>query len=128
MSEKNLVSQSEQPADLVRANLPRAVPEVDIFENEVEILLHVDMPGVNKEDITVNIDNGKMTLAGARRLKMSGASAWREFGEVEFRRTFAVPQSINVEQVSAELENGSLMLHLPKSDAAKPRQIEIKSA
>ena len=83
------------------------------------------MPGVAKEDITIHIDNGKMRLSGIRRLSTGGAATWREFGDVEFRRNFSVPQSIDTNQVRAELKDWLLCLHLPKSEAAKPRQIEI---
>jgi HSP20 family molecular chaperone IbpA len=56
-----------------------------------------------------------------------GAANWEEFGTVEFLRTFSVPQTIEVEKVSAELKNGVLHLHLPKSEAAKPRLIEVSA-
>jgi HSP20 family molecular chaperone IbpA len=127
MSEKTeIVARKEQGGELVH-QMPVVTPEVDIFENDGEILLHADMPGVCKEDIAINIDNGKMTLSGVRRLSTAGAATWREFGEIEFRRTFSVPQSIDIEKVHAELKDGVLRLHLPKSEAAKPRQIEIKA-
>lgn len=127
MSEKtDLVTRSEQAGELV-PQLPVATPEVDIYENEHEILLHADMPGVMKDDISVNIDNGKMTLSGVRRLQAVGAPTWKEFTDVEFRRVFAVPQSIDISKVHAELKEGVLRLHLEKSDAAKPRRIEIRT-
>ncbi|MGD9950704.1 MAG: Hsp20/alpha crystallin family protein [Desulfobulbus sp.] len=127
MSENTqLVARKEKGHDLTE-QLPVIAPEVDIFENEHEILLHADMPGVLKDDIAINIDNGKLTLSGMRRLQSSGASIWREFGDVEFRRNFSVPQSIDTNKVSAELKDGQIFLHLPKSEAAKPRQIEIKA-
>lgn len=125
MSENTeLVTRNEGPGELVH-RLPVAAPAVDIYENEHEILLHADMPGVVKDDIAINIDNGKMTLSGFRRLQSTGASAWREFTDTEYRRTFSVPQSIDIAKVHAELKDGVLRLHLPKSEAAKPRQIEI---
>ena len=127
MSESNIVPRNEQSTELVR-QLPVMTPAVDIYENESELLLHADMPGVVKEDIAINIDNGKMTLSGSRRLQATGAAAWRELAEVEFRRTFAVPQSIDINKVHAELKDGVLRLHLPKSESAKPRQIEIIAA
>lgn len=107
-------------------SLPVITPDVDIFENEQEILLYADMPGVCKEDITINIDNGKMALTGIRHMDTEGAKTWQEFGAAEFRRNFSVPQSIDTNNVSAELSDGVLKLHLPKSEAAKPHQIEIK--
>lgn len=126
MSENTELVTTKQAGELVH-QLPIATPAVDIYENDAEILLHADMPGVVKEDISVHIDNGKMILSGTRRLSIAGASAWREFGEAEFRRTFSVPQSIDVGRVHAELKDGVLRLHLPKSEAARPRQIEIKA-
>jgi len=129
MNEKaELVTSNNQADAMTRQPLPVIAPEVDIFENEHEILLHADMPGVSKDDIAINIDNGKMTISAIRRLPTSGAATWREFGEVEFRRNFSVPQSIDTDKVLAELKDGLLCLHLPKSEAAKPRQIEIKAA
>ena len=103
-------------------------PSVDIYENEEEILLYADMPGVLKKDLAVNLDKGNLSLSGIRKLKPHGAKRWQEFGDIEYRRNFSVPQIINVENVSAELKDGVLKLHLPKSEAAKPKLIEIKAA
>jgi len=108
--------------------LYEATPVVDIYENEDEILLHADMPGVVKDDISVNIDNGTLSLSGVRKLASKGLANWEEFSNVEYIRSFSVPQTIDVERVEAELKDGVLRLHLPKSEAAKPRQIEIKTA
>lgn len=104
------------------------VPAVDIYENDDEILLHADMPGVLKENVSVNIDNGTLSLSGVRKLATGGTAAWEEFSDVTYVRNFSVPQTIDVAKVEAELKNGVLRLHLPKSEAAKPRTIEIKTA
>ena len=109
-------------------NLATVAPVVDIYENDEEILLHADMPGVTKEKIFVNVDNGKLEISGVRSLQTKGSESWQEFGDVEFRRVFSVPQTIEVAKVHAELVDGTLNLHLPKSEAAKPRTIEIRSA
>jgi len=119
-----LVARTGQSGELTN-QLPLSMPAIDVFENDSEILLHADMPGVVKDDISVNIDNGKMTLTGIRRLHTTGVANWRELKDTEFRRIFSVPQSIDIDKVHAELKEGVLRLHLPKSDAAKPRQIEI---
>lgn len=108
--------------------LYEATPAVDIYENEDEILLHADMPGVVKDDISVNIDNGTLSLSGVRKLASKGLANWEEFSDIEYIRSFSVPQAIDVERVEAELKDGVLRLHLPKSEAAKPMQIEIKTA
>ena len=125
---KELVGNTENKIDKTR-KIPVVIPLVDVFENEEEILLCAEMPGVIKEDINVNLDNGKLDISGIRTMeKNRGTATWEEFGDIEYRRRFSVPQSIDVEKVSAELKDGVLNLHLPKSEAAKPRQIEIKAA
>lgn len=122
-----LVSREEGRPERSR-QIPIATPLVDIYENDHEILVYADMPGVTKEEIAVHIDNGNLTISGVRAMEPAGATSWAEFGAVEFRRVFSVPQTINVTEVNAELREGVLRLHLPKSEAAKARQIEIKTA
>ncbi len=109
-------------------DIPQIVPLVDIYENDDEILLFADMPGVDKNDITINIDNGTLSLEGIRTMQNSGAVQWEEFGDTAYKRSFSVPQTIDVAKVNAEMKEGVLSLHLPKSEAAKPRQIEIRTA
>jgi len=124
---QKITKQGEKNVEKTR-QLYKATPNVDIYENEDEILLHADMPGVVKENISVDIDNGTLTISGVRKLEIKGAATYEEFSDVEYVRSFSVPQTIDVERVEAELKNGVLNLHLPKSEAAKPRQIEIKTA
>lgn len=128
MKEKADVVKREETRPAATRRIQNARPMVDIYENENEILLHADMPGVSKEDVLVNIDNGTLSLSGVRRLEAHGTPDWEEFGAVEYKRTFSVPQTIEIGKVNAELKDGVLRLHLPKSEAAKPKQIEIRAA
>lgn len=128
MSERTDIVAREESMPERSREIPAIIPLVDIYENEDEILLYAEMPGVNKKDIAVNIDNGKLSLSGIRTIEPKGSSQWEEFGSAEYQRTFSVPQSIDVNQINAELKDGVLCLHLAKSEAAKPRQIEIKAA
>jgi HSP20 family protein len=127
MNERKDLKVREEALSERKRPIPTVAPLVDILENDDEILLFADMPGVDKKDITINIDNGRLALSGIREVSPVGAANWEEFGDVEFRRTFSVPQTIDVARVNAELKDGVLLLHLPKSEAAKPRQIEIKA-
>ena len=127
MSEKTDLVRKEESLPERSREIPTMAPLVDIYENDDEILLHADMPGVDRKDVTVNIDNGQLALGGVRKVETTGATQWEEFGDVEFQRTFSVPQTIDMERVNAELKDGVLCLHLPKSEEAKPRQIEIKT-
>ena len=125
MSENTEITKREESALERSRQIPAVAPVVDIFENDDEILLHADMPGVVKEDVSVNVDNGKLEISGVRNLTTKGSANWEEFGNVEYHRTFSVPQTIDVAKVNAELKDGVLRLHLPKSEAAKPRMIQI---
>jgi HSP20 family molecular chaperone IbpA len=128
MNEKKELAKTEEKNIEKTRDLGSAIPAVDIYENDNEILLHADMPGVVKNDISVNIDNGTLSLSGIRKIETKGYSNWEEFTDVEYARSFSVPQTIDVEKVEAELKDGVLKLHLPKSEAAKPKQIEINAA
>lgn len=94
-------------------------PAVDIFENKEELLIVADLPGVTKGDLSIQFDKGQLLLEG--RL--------REFGPEEepfdYRRTFVIPQGIDVEHISANLQNGVLRVTLPKPPSMKPRQIAV---
>jgi HSP20 family protein len=127
MSDKAELVKSDTEIVEQNRRIPTVSPLVDIYENDDEILLHADMPGVVKDNIKVNIDNGTLTLSAVRNLETKKSATWEEFGNVEYKRSFSVPQTIDVSKVDAELKDGVLRLHLPKSEAAKPRQIEIKA-
>ncbi len=128
MNERKEMMKSEESMPERRRQIPAVAPFVDIFENDNEILLQADMPGVDKKDITIHVENGRLTLGGVRKLETKGATQWEELESVEYQRTFSVPQSIDAEKIQAELKDGVLCLHLPKSESARPRQIEIKTA
>ena len=70
----------------------------------------------------------RLALSATRRQATSRTPLYTEFGAVEFQRTFSVPQTIDGNKVRAELKDGILHLHLPKSEAFKPRTIEIRAA
>jgi len=106
---------------------PTLTPVVDIYENNDEILLFADLAGVSKEDLTINVENDTLRLTGNRNLDAPGTAYFEEFCGCNFHREFSLPQGIDVERVNAELKDGLLKLHMPKSAALKPRQIEIKA-
>lgn len=92
------------------------VPRVDIYENEQELLLLADMPGVTSEHLKLAIEPPEL------RIEATGA----ETGA--FARTFTIDERIAVSDVSAELKNGVLTVKLPKVASQKPRQIPIRAA
>ena len=100
-------------------------PVVDIYENSEEFLLHVEMPGVIKEDIAIELDNNILSLSGIRHQTVEGSMRIQEFSDVEYRNSFSIPEIIETTAVTAKLEAGVLHLTLPKLEAVKPRAIEV---
>ncbi|MBV5306205.1 MAG: Hsp20/alpha crystallin family protein [Desulfobulbaceae bacterium] len=104
-------------------------PEVDIFEEDREITLLADMPGVAANDISIDLQDGVLTLTG-------DVKPWKEAEEcdvlIEFEigkyyRQFTLSDAINQDKINAKLEDGVLRLTLPKAQKAVPRQITVTS-
>jgi HSP20 family molecular chaperone IbpA len=104
------------------------IPAVDIFENDHEIWMIADLPGVREKDIEVHFE--KQTLRISGRVKPVDAS-WRrtlrEYVPTDFERTFKLPSGLDVSKFSADYENGVLTLHLPKSEEHQPHKIQINA-
>lgn len=100
---------------------PWFAPNVDIFENEEEILLAADFPGVPEESLAVSLDGTTLTLEG-RRPGFEGL-----IDASRLRRTFTVPDTIDAGGVEAELRSGVLRVRLPKREDAKPRRVPIEA-
>ena len=126
MEGENLIDKGQAAREPAKTIL-KATPLVNIYENEEEILLCLELPGVSRKDIKIQIDNGLLTLIGGRSIERKGVSEWDEIKDVEYHRSFSVPPTINTEQVAADLVNGVLTLKLPKSAAAQPKTIEINA-
>ncbi|MGK2905500.1 MAG: Hsp20/alpha crystallin family protein [Desulfuromonadales bacterium] len=100
-------------------------PAVDIFETEQGLTLVADLPGVVKEDLIIDVDRGLLTVQADAKSHLKGEPIRREFLHGNFYRQFQLPDEVDSEKIVAELKKGVLTLQLPKSDAAKPRRIEI---
>lgn len=125
-NEQIQVRGEEQPQEI--RERPAVAPPIDIYENPDEYLLVADLPGVEPGDIEVQYDRGRLTLHAPRRTVHVEGSLSREFAEVDFRRSFRVPEKVDSENITAQLEHGVLHLRLPKSPEFRPRKIEVKAA
>jgi HSP20 family protein len=103
-----------------------AAPAVDIYENKDEVLLVADLPGVSQEDVSIQFDKDELTISGRRVKAPEGNALASEFRPLDFQRTFAVPQGIQADGITAEVAHGVLKVHLPKVAARRPRQITVK--
>jgi HSP20 family protein len=103
-------------------------PAVDIIENENELLLKADLPGVDMKDIDIQIENGTLSLRGERKFESESKQGGyhrveRSYGT--FARFFELPDTVNPEDVKADYKNGVLTVKLGKKEIAKPRQIKV---
>ena len=106
-------------------------PAVDIFDKGGEVVIHAELPGIKKEDIDVRVENNVLTIRGKKERKEEAKEEGyyrteRSYGS--FSRSFSLASSVDVTKIGAEYKDGVLTLSLPKSEEAKPRQIDVKVA
>lgn len=107
------------------------IPSVDIFEDKDRLVLEADLPGMNRNDFEISVENNVITLRGERKFekKVEGDNYHRvERSYGNFTRSFTLPQSVTAEGAVAEFENGILRVSLPKREETKARKIEITGA
>ena len=105
-------------------------PSVDIYETENNLVLKADLPDVDLKDIDVRVENQTLSLSGERKFEHEDKGKGyhrieRNYGR--FTRNFAVPNTFDTENISADFKNGVLTVSLPKKEAAKPRQIKVSA-
>jgi HSP20 family protein len=102
-------------------------PRVDIVETEGELTLYADLPGVAPSDVDLRYENGELFLQGhVSRRSADKRLALQEYEEGDFYRAFTIHESIDSSRITADCKNGVLTLHLPKTEAVKPRKIAVK--
>ena len=103
-------------------------PRIDIWETDDEIVLFADMPGVTAENLDMQFENRELRIHGTVCPRHEDVNfLYGEYGIGDFFRTFTIGESVDAEQIAAELKDGVLTLHLPKTEAHKPRKIEVKA-
>lgn len=101
-------------------------PQVDIIEDAETITLFADMPGVKKSDVDIDVREGILTLNAAVRPVADGwQPLLKEYEIGGFTRRFSLSEKIDTERINARMENGVLVLRLPKMEQHKPRKIQI---
>jgi HSP20 family protein len=104
------------------------VPAVDIYSDEQNLVLKLEVPGVNEEDLNVSVENNTLTIQEERKFEKEEKE--ENFHRIErrygsFSRTFKLPSTIDAEKVEASYEKGILKITLGKKAEAKPRQIKV---
>ena len=124
VQKKRELESKEETTIPVRAFLPTA----DIYEAESDLNVILEMPGVDKANVTVNVENGVLNVEG--RLDLSKYQGLRplytEYNIGHYARSFRLSSKIDQGKISAEMKDGVLSLRLPKVEDAKPRAIKVK--
>src|SRR5437879_8286750 len=103
-------------------------PPVDIYEDEHNVTLKLEVPGIDEKDIDVRIDNNTLTVHGERKFEKEEKEenfrrVERQYGS--FTRSFTLPSSVDPQQVTANYDKGVLKIKLAKKAEAKPKQIKV---
>lgn len=104
-------------------------PKTDLVETDDAFRIHLDVPGMSKEDITINLQNGTLTISGTRAAEDTRENdeyvrVERSFGN--FHRTFTLPDAVDADGIEAAYDNGVLTVNVPKTETSTRRQIEIQ--
>ncbi len=123
------VQQKREVQGKEEATVPARVflPTTDIFETDQALAVVMEMPGVNKDKVEINLENGVLTIEG--KIDFSKYQdlqpVYTEYNIGNYRRSFTLPETIDQEKIKAEMSDGVLMLSLAKAEKAKPRKIAI---
>ncbi|MEX0913701.1 MAG: Hsp20/alpha crystallin family protein [Demequina sp.] len=106
-------------------------PALDVEENDDEFTLHVELPGVNPDDVEVSIEESVLSIAGQRdfyadRNADGFRRVERRFGR--FHRAVRLPDRVDADKVQASYKNGLLTISVPKAESAKPRRVKVAAA
>ena len=103
-------------------------PAVDVYEDEHNVTLKIEVPGIEEKDIDVRIENSTLTVHGERKFEKEEKEenyrrVERQYGS--FTRSFTLPNTVDTEKVSANYDKGILKIQLAKKAEAKPKQIKV---
>ena len=103
---------------------------VDIYETKDGFELIGEMPGVSKEGVNIQVSDNELVIGGKFHVSLDGDErvTFHEIPGADYRRTFTLTDGVDRDQISAELKDGVLKVHLAKSESMKPREIEITTS
>jgi HSP20 family protein len=103
-------------------------PDVDIYASDDEVLFAIDMPGVGKGDVNIQVDETDTLVIKAKNtFKEADGVSIRQYHIGDYYRAFQISDDFDKEKVSATLENGLLQVTIPRKESAKPKKIEINA-
>ncbi len=110
--------------DVMLRNVRPAVPACNIHESEKNFAIELAVPGMQKSDFHIEVENGVLTISAEKKEEKSDEKVnytRKEFSYASFKRSFTLPETVNAENISASYENGVLALSLPKKEESKSK-------
>jgi HSP20 family protein len=106
-------------------------PPVDVRETKDDIRVQVELPGLDPENVDVQLENGVLRISGDKKQSLEEGAEEGGYHLIErrygrFERSFQVPASVDASKVTAKFEHGVLTIHLPKVETAKPRRVAVE--
>ena len=132
MEEKEMVRQEKKEVKKAGEEMrpgPVFMPAVDILENQNEIVILADMPGVDGKDVDIDLREDVLSIRGAVSPveDEKEVSVYREYNWGDYFRQFTLTEVIDQEKISAKMDEGVLRLTLPKKERVKPKKIQISA-
>jgi HSP20 family protein len=112
--------------DVVNDKIKYTYPAVNVMEYDDHFMLQLAVPGYNKKEIEINVDNDELIISSSRENKDEVKYQKREFNYGSFTRKFALPQEVVADKIEASFSDGILSIHIPKAEEVKPIKIAVK--
>ncbi|NNF32461.1 MAG: Hsp20/alpha crystallin family protein [Saprospiraceae bacterium] len=112
--------------ETVKENKRYTYPAVNVKEYDNQFIVDVAVPGYDKNDIHINLDQDHLIISSERKGEKDLNFKIREFNYGTFNRKFRLPEDVDVENITASFKDGILSIHIPKAEEVKPRKIDIK--
>jgi len=127
-----MTTTNTETAPTVTADTPAAAariryitPAVAIYEDGDGYTIEAEMPGVTKDGVHVTVENGELTFTGAKAPPPGGQRLYGEVTHADYRRVFDLDPAVDTDKITARIDQGVLVLRLPKAQDKKPRRISV---
>ena len=123
-----LVNLNDELDRLFETPLQAWAPKLDVHEDKEKFTVNLELPGLKREEISVQLEDGSLVIAGERKVETVSEDTevhHRERYYGKFSRSLALPTAVTADQVKAAYKDGILTVTLPKAEAAKPKQIDV---
>ncbi len=120
------ITKTEKPTQPVAEAVTYITPAVDVLETKEAYILEADLPGVNKEGLEILLEGNELTILGHRSITGPQVEVvYRESRPADYMRIFELDPAVDTEKIDAKVEQGVLVLNLPKCENVKPRKIAV---